>query len=396
MKETGCQIQRFLSSRLKLAAAALFLCSFKASAVLAAGMAQPVGEVALAAAETGLNFQQEGWAKKDGRTYYYSLEAGEVLTGWQEIGGREYYFLPKTGEMATGWQEIDGWEYYFSTEDGWLLTGLQEINGYKYYFSPETAEMQAGWQKINGKKYYFSDKNGKMVTGTHKIGGSYYIFHASGQLAASGGVSLVTVGKDSYCAGKDGKAVRGWQLIGKKLYYATETGKVKKNTTYGGITFASNGAAKNSTNTKLKIKTMQVVASMTNSGMSKGEKLSACWAYMVSTKNFRYTAKYPDLDASGWQKKTAYDMLSSRSGNCYSFACAFAALAAEIGYEPYVICGRVHGSRDRAPDGYTRHAWVRINGKYYDPEAQFAGWMRGIYGKSSYPAAHSVQSMVAY
>ena len=106
--------------------------------------------------------------------------------------------------------------------------------------------------------------------------------------------------------------------------------------------------------------------------------------------------KYPDLNAKDWQRETAYDMLSTHSGNCYSFACAFAALAEEAGYKPYIICGRVRGSRDRAADGYTRHAWVRIDGKHYDPEAQFAGWLRGVYARSSYPVSHTVQDIVAY
>lgn len=43
-----------------------------------------------------------------------------------------------------------------------------------------------------------------------------------------------------------------------------------------------------------------------------------------------------------------------------------------------MICGRVPGSRDGAADGFTRHCWVKINGLYYDPEAQYAGWMTGF------------------
>ena len=68
----------------------------------------------------------------------------------------------------------------------------------------------------------------------------------------------------------------------------------------------------------------------------------------------------------------------------YGFSCIFAALAREIGYTPYMICGRVPGSRDGAADGFTRHCWVKINGLYYDPEAQYAGWMTGDYGYDYY------------
>lgn len=50
------------------------------------------------------------------------------------------------------------------------------------------------------------------------------------------------------------------------------------------------------------------------------------------------------------------------------------------------------GSRDRKADGYTRHAWVRINGKYYDPEAHFAGWRRNIYAVNRYPISYKIQN----
>jgi hypothetical protein len=61
-----------------------------------------------------------------------------------------------------------------------------------------------------------------------------------------------------------------------------------------------------------------------------------------------------------------------------------------------MICGRVPGSRDGAADGFTRHCWVKINGLYYDPEAQYAGWMKGVYGYDSYPISHQIQRVVNF
>ena len=89
-------------------------------------------------------------------------------------------------------------------------------------------------------------------------------------------------------------------------------------------------------------------------------------------------------------------MLSTRSGNCYSFACAFAAMAHTVGYHPTVVCGRVSGRRDHARDGLTRHAWVKISGRHYDPEGQFAGWYRGCYGSGWYRIRHTIQRYVKY
>ncbi len=359
---------------------------------------------------------QTGWQEIDGGRYYFSTEDGRMKSGWQEIDGRKYYFQPQTGQMQTGWQKISGERYYFSDVIGNMLTGRQEINGSVYlfgsdgilntsgwiksggrsYYSGSDGALKSGWQKIGGKKYYFSPQNYSMLTGNQKIDGSYYIFDEKGRLARSDDLQLVTVGQRIYLAQKDGTAAGGWHILKNKLYYASKTGRVKQNTSYQGIPFTGSGAAKkNHLNTKLKIKAMKVLASITKADMSSSQKLNEIWAYM-SGKNFRYAVKYPDLNAKDWQRETAYDMLSTHSGNCYSFACAFAALAEEAGYKPYIICGRVRGSRDRAADGYTRHAWVRIDGKHYDPEAQFAGWLRGVYARSSYPVSHTVQDIVAY
>ena len=401
--------------------------------------------------------QTAGWREIGGRRYYVSAETGAVLTGWQEIDGKSYYFEPETGEMRTGRQELEDGIYYFSPQTGEMLTGWQQIGEEKRYFSPSSGRMTAGWQEmedqtyyiskqsgetltglqkidgnryyfdrdgvllteqwinqgskryysdsegvllsdwqeIDGATYYFLPENNRMAAGSQEIDGEYYIFHRNGRLARSKRTGIVTVGNKNYCADRQGKAAEGWQIIGKKLYYATHTGKVKSSTTWQGITFRANGAAKDNEQSRLKIKVMQTVASVTNDRMTKSQKLNACWSY-VSGGSFRYAVKYPNLNASGWQRQTAYDMLSSKSGNCYGFACAFAALAEEIGYQPYIICGRVRGSRDRAADGYTRHAWVRINGRNYDPEAQYAGWRRGIYGNTNYPVSHAVQKIVAY
>ena len=35
----------------------------------------------------------------------------------------------------------------------------------------------------------------------------------------------------------------------------------------------------------------------------------------------------------------------------------------------------------------------RIDNKYYDPEADWAGWMTGVYGYSSYPIRHYVKKV---
>jgi hypothetical protein len=252
-----------------------------------------------------------------------------------------------------------------------------------------------GWKKTKKGKYYVK-KNGSRAVGSYKIKKTYYIFDEDGFLVSKKKASHVNVNGKLYYAGKSGKALTGWHIMNNKLYYADSKGKLKTSTTYQGITLKSNGAAKMDSQGLWKKEALSIVNSITTAKMSKSQKLRACWNYMVSRSRFQYVSKYPNINEANWQKKTAYNMFTTHTGNCYSFACGFAALACEVGYDAYVVCGRVSGSRDGAGDGLTRHAWVRINGLYYDPEAQFAGWCTGLYGSSSYYIRNEVIKVVQY
>lgn len=252
------------------------------------------------------------------------------------------------------------------------------------------------WKKNKSGKYYiFPD--GKKAVGSCEIKGEYFIFDIGGRLLVPKKNSLIDVGNKTFYVSPKGTALSGWQIIKEKLYYVKKSGAVIKNAKYKGITFTETGAAKKCQDTKIMLQTVKTVASVTKQDMSKRQKLKACWKYLVKRKNFRYVSKYPNLKEKGWQKKTAENMLRTKRGNCYSFACAFAAMANCIGYDAYVVCGRINGSRDRARDGLTRHAWVKINGRYYDPEAQFAGFKRGIYGVKRYPLRrYKILKTIAY
>ena len=145
----------------------------------------------------------------------------------------------------------------------------------------------------------------------------------------------------------------------------------------------------------LKLHCIGVVQNITRSGMSKSQKLQACWSYVINNTYYS-SAYYPDLNQNDWWRMTAWRTLATGKGNCYGYACAFAALAREIGYDPYVVCGRVPGTRDGAGDGFTRHSWVIINGLHYDPEGQAKGWHTGVYGSYSYGMDNQIQKTVNF
>ncbi len=250
------------------------------------------------------------------------------------------------------------------------------------------------WKKKDGEKYYLK-ADGEWAVKSCKIEGTYYVFDMEGKLLHPRKNTLVRVGKKIYYVSPKGTAVSGWHIIKKKLYSVAKTGAVRTDRKYEGITLTETGAAKMNKAAKMKMKIMQVFKKVTDPQKTKKQNLRACWNYVVSRK-FHYRMKYPNINKKGWQITTAYDMFTTKKGNCYSFACAFAAMAKELGYKPKIVCGRVSGSRDRARDHLTKHAWVRIDGYNYDPEAQYAGWMRGIYHSSQYPIRHTIQKVVTY
>lgn len=273
------------------------------------------------------------------------------------------------------------------------LNGLVEKEtGIHYYLNGKKLKSQ--WKTVKGKKYYFN-KAGVALTGVKKIKGVWYMFRDNGTLNRSKKKRLVERGDYTYCVTKKGQVLTDWQLMGNALYHFTSNGRMQKSKTIDRVKLNSDGKAITSKATKSKKAALKIMAKIAPTDASKSKKLRAAWNFMTSRRNFVYMSIYPNLKEKHWQHSTASYMLTARRGNCYSFACAFAALAEVIGYDPYLVLGRVHGSRDGARDGFTRHAWVKIDGKYYDPEIRFANGIY-IYRSSYYTMAHKNARLVKF
>lgn len=278
---------------------------------------------------------------------------------------------------------------------------VKEGKSYVYYVRGE--RLKDAWKTIKDKKtgkkykYYFGENGKAIVSGSVRLGDKVYVFDRKGRLIQKGKNVMVTLNGKTYYVDKNGQAVTGWLKIKHKVYLADSRGRFYKRRTCGDISFDhETGEINQDTAGSLKIKTMEIVSSITNDSMTRSQKLRACWNYITHRGGFYYSPVYPDLNQLGWQKSMALRMLTYKRGNCYGFACAFAALAKEVGYRPNVVCGRVTGTRDGAADGLTKHCWVTINGQYYDPEAEWKGWMKGIYGTGYYPITHTVQKTVSF
>lgn len=269
--------------------------------------------------------------------------------------------------------------------------------GSKIYYYSNGKMLKNCWKKYGGKKYYFGT-NGYAVRGGTVINNQIYVFDDNCCLIVNKANRIVTANSRRYhIKDKYGHASKGYFIYKNNLYFADSRGRIyqKRYRQNGQLYFTSSGAARKNYNALLKMRVMKIVDSITTPQMSKSQKLYACWKYVVYD-GFYYGGPDPDLNAKGWARQEALRMFNTGVGNCYGFSCIFAALAREVGYNAYMICGRVPGSRDGAADGYTRHCWVRINGLYYDPEAQYAGWMTGVYGDSYYPISHQIQKIVSF
>lgn len=280
-----------------------------------------------------------------------------------------------------------------STEHTSEKSGLVKEDS-KYCYYKKGKKLKNTWKTVEGNRYYFNE-SGYAATYSTQIGSYRYIFRGDGTLVRPSKVSFQKVGKYTYYVDTKGRCKTGWFMVGKRLYRADYKGRISKSKTYEGITLTKNGYAKTNTASKLKIKAMNIVSSITNSGMSKEQKLRACWNYITNRGRFQYFI-YDFPVNKDWHRVNAWYLLNYGRGDCYGFACAFAALAREAGYDSYVIMGRVSGTRDGAADGLTRHGWVMIDGRYYDPEAQWAGWFPGVYGNSSYDITHTIQKKIRY
>lgn len=275
-------------------------------------------------------------------------------------------------------------------KNGFYLEGKGKLCYYK-----NGKKIKRTWKTVKGKRYYFG-QSGYACIGPCKVGSNLYLFKVTGALYTKKKAGFVSVQGNTYYVNKEGKQKTGWFSVGKYMYYADSKGRILKNRTYQGIKLDDKGRAKYSLDLETMMKTRKILNSITTSKMTKVQKLSVCYNYLARNGGFGYsTAYYPNLKASKWYLTTANRMLTLKRGNCYSFACAFAAFAKEIGYTPYLMCGRVPGTRDGAGDGFTRHCWVMINGRHYDPEGSFAGW-GGCFDSAGFTTVYTLQQKVEY
>lgn len=299
-------------------------------------------------------------------------------------------FPVRAEAAANTWVTGKGCRYYYDENGEKVKSRIKKIGNSRYFFDSRGRMVRKTMKVIRGKRYYFRS-NGKAAVGWVNLEGKKYYFDSEG----CGAKGLTEIDGKKYYFADDGTMQTGWQIIGKKkAYFYLKNGQMAVKRTINGQKIDKNGYAKLTHADKAEAaavkRAAELLKTITNDSMSKSQKLRAAYAYMCSRSHFSHVTWRNFSVYDGWEYDYALEIYNRRGGNCYNFACGFAVMAKVIGYEPYVVRGRIHGTRDGAADGLTRHAYVRVDGLYYDPEAEFAGWASDIYAAPVYPAGGQV------
>ncbi|MDD7219150.1 MAG: hypothetical protein PUI16_04055 [Clostridia bacterium] len=232
---------------------------------------------------------------------------------------------------------------------------VKEGKYYRYY--KNNKPLKKAGKTINGRYYYFKANGNAAMNESYKVKGVYYVFDKKARRVAPGKDAIVTVNGEKYFVNKSGKALPGWHEIGSKMYYAYRNGKCAAGVVAHGVPFSKAGYAKYTNQVKCKFAARDFIAQHSKANASNRDKFYSCFRYIMAYTNF-IPWKDPsaqELKSKEWVYKYALDMFQTGlSGSCYGIACCVAAVARELGYEPYVIT---------IPDG---HSFVMINGRYYD------------------------------
>ena len=170
----------------------------------------------------------------------------------------------------------------------------------------------------------------------------------------------------------------GWHEYNGKMYYVYRDGKCAANRTVGGIRFTKDGYASNMDQVKCKLAAKKFIAQHTTANMTKEQKLRACFNYIVGYNRFvgNMSPTKEEFQTTTWVYKYGLQMFQNGlTGNCYGMSSSFAAVAKELGYQPYVIT---------IPEG---HGFVMIDGRYYD------NMYGGLFNAATRPAYYVLQKI---
>ena len=237
---------------------------------------------------------------------------------------------------------------------------------------------------IAGNPYRFV--NGKLIRqGYTKIDGKLYYFNSAGVMQKNG---LVGNSKDGWrYADKNGVINLNYTGLATN---SAGTWYLKKGTldrtlrtavTVNGVDYnILNGRAYKVSTTKDRtlFRALKIVTKVTDNSMSKSEKLKAVWNHLRSAYG-ECNPRNPEYFGTDWPEVYANDIFVDGTGNCFSYAAAFAYLAKAVGYSECYACSS------------GGHGWSEIDGLVYDAE-----WSMHNFNYSYYALSYDTRTDVPY
>ena len=252
---------------------------------------------------------------------------------WMESNSGWWYQYNDTTWPTGGWFLIDGLWYFFDA-DGILQTGWLYLNENWYYTGSDGA-MYTGWLCYGGKWYFF-DEDGHMVTGWLQDGEEWYYMKPAGNM------------------------LTGWVYSDGYYYYCDRsTGKLRYDYTVNGIYVNEAGQGVLYGNDYYKIDTMimadDIVDEYITAYADDATRIYECCRYVMWYPYWQYRTLKPYMDTDYWASMFARDIFVNGRGCCVSEAAALAFLFTELNVGTAYV------------DNDTGHAWVEMNGRYWDP-----------------------------
>ncbi len=305
------------------------------------------------------------------KTKYYDYNKAKE----QRLSKQKLYVK---GKLYSGYY-LNGKDKMYRVKKGslTLLTGTLKTKT-KYYSYKKAKTLKLSKQKlyVKGKLYsgyylnskntmYYSKKGSlTLISGMLGAGTKYYGYKA-GKTQTLPAETLYVGGKTytGYYMGRDNRMYHAERGICTPISAALGAGTPYYNHNSKGMqtlpaqTVFVNGKAMEGMSPE-SLATLQraqaIVASITNDSMSMETKLQVCFDYVKTYQESR--PRMPHYTGMDWPVIYANDMFVNGSGNCCSYAAAFAYMAKAIGYEEVYCCNS------------GGHGWAEINGLVYDPE----------------------------
>ena len=95
-----------------------------------------------------------------------------------------------------------------------------------------------------------------------------------------------------------------------------------------------------------------ILSNITNSSMTRRQKLEAAFVYVRDGYFYRRNNFY-EVGQTGWEVDEARTMYETGKGNCYNYTAAFCMLARQLGYDADAVSGLVGIEQQK-------HGWVEI------------------------------------